>query len=261
MSAPELRHLSYSSISSYLLCPRAWKYHYIDQVKTPTAAALTFGSTFHNVIESAIRDRQNGGRYDLAAMWLQDWAQHQEATAEQIEWGETSWQQLHDEGLRMLTLPQTEQLVRGLVPLVDDVGPWVERKVELHVPGVPFPVIGYIDLITSDGIVTDFKTAGRAWSDDQAQKESQPSYYLAALNQMGFMFNPGRRFRHIIWTKGKNPKVQTFETQRGWADLLRLFTQITEVWRGIEAGVFPYNTGSWKCPKYCDYARQCQGVG
>lgn len=261
MSAPSLSHLSYSSVSLYLTCPRAWRYRYIEQVKTPTAAALAFGSTFHGVIEWTIRNSQDGSRPDPVAMWSQDWGKRQEGP-EQIEWGDTSWQQLHDEGLRMLGLPETEQLLRGLAPFTDESGMWIERKVELRVPGVPLPIVGYIDLVTSDGVPHDMKTAGRAWTQDQAQKETQPAYYLAALNQMGFHWNGDRRFRHIVWTKGKNPKVQTFETQRTWADLLRLFSTITEVWHGIEAGVFPCNTSTWKhSPKYCEYWPVCQGNG
>jgi hypothetical protein len=42
----ELDHLSYSSISSYLGCGQNWKFHYKDEIKTPTSPELVFGSAF-----------------------------------------------------------------------------------------------------------------------------------------------------------------------------------------------------------------------
>src|SRR5205085_365096 len=109
-----------------------------------------------------------------------------------------------------------------------------------------------IDVIGADGVISDFKTASRAWPADRAQKELQTSYYLAALNQMGFTNNPEMRFRHIIWTKTAKPQVQIFETRRTVVDLFRLLTLIQNVWRAIEAGAFPINPDAWLCsPRYC----------
>ena len=54
-----LDHLSYSSISTWLMCPRSWKYRYLDRVPVPTSPALMFGSAFHNTVEEYLRmDRQ-----------------------------------------------------------------------------------------------------------------------------------------------------------------------------------------------------------
>jgi len=77
----EITHLSYSSINSYLMCGRAWKYHYIDKIETLTAPALVFGSAFHNMAEKYVA---NGG--NLPALWQESWAAQQERDS-RIDWG------------------------------------------------------------------------------------------------------------------------------------------------------------------------------
>lgn len=37
-------YLSYSSVSTYLLCPKSWQFRYIDKVSVPTSPNLIFGS-------------------------------------------------------------------------------------------------------------------------------------------------------------------------------------------------------------------------
>lgn len=48
-------HLSYSSISSFLTCGKAWKYRYIDKVQAPTSLSLVIGSAVHDVVEEIVR--------------------------------------------------------------------------------------------------------------------------------------------------------------------------------------------------------------
>ena len=53
--AHELRHLSYSSVNAYHLCPRSWKLRYIDKVRAPASSALVFGGAFHEAVEARIK--------------------------------------------------------------------------------------------------------------------------------------------------------------------------------------------------------------
>jgi hypothetical protein len=131
--------------------------------------------------------------------------------------------------------------------------------VELHVPGVPIPIIGYIDVVTADGVPGDFKTAARSWTQDQAQNELQSLFYLAALNQAGIA-TPGWMFRHYTIIKTKTPKFEAFEHCHKPGELMFLFDLIQRVWTGIERGVFALNPTGWKCsPSYCDFYSKCRG--
>lgn len=264
-----INHLSYSSISAYHLCPSAWKRRYIDKVQTPTATALVFGGAFHDTIEAFIEARALGQDANLPDLWAAKWADKL-AREREIDWGDDNADDLQALGLRMLgklavsgsgpnRTETAAQFLGKIMPRMNGDKPEIERKVSLSVPGVPVPVIGYIDIVTVDGIPGDFKTAARAWYADKAHSELQPTFYLAALAQMGEPV-PDGKFRYYCFTKTKSPKAQILETKRTAAEMLWLFELIRETWQAIKAGVFPPCPVTWKCsPKYCDYWPQCRG--
>jgi hypothetical protein len=138
----------------------------------------------------------------------------------------------------------------------------VEKYVELVVPRVPVPIIGFIDTITQDDIPTDFKTSGKSWSKTRAADEMQPLFYLAALSQAGIRV-PSGQFRHTIFVKaGKTtkPKVQEFITVHNQAKLLWIYRVIEDVWNAIEREAYPVNPTGWLCSKYyCDFWGSCRG--
>ena len=252
----ELDHLSYSSISTYQMCPRSWRLHYIDKVPTLTAAALVFGSAFHNCIEAYLK---GGGSPE--ELWPHRWnAQIEQNNADNIEWADETPESLFNLGLSMLTAKEVIEPLSTIRAMVSDDGPAIERYITLSVPGVPIPVVGYIDIITEDGVPGDFKTSSRRWSDSRGADEMQPVFYLAALNQAGYDRNPERHFRYYVFTKTRKPELQIIETTRTAGELLWLLDMIRSVWESIDAGAFPMNPGSWKCsPKWCGYWSVCRG--
>ncbi len=255
----ELNHLSYSSVSTYQLCARSWEYKYVKKISTPASPSLVFGSAFHGVVEAVIKARVAGDQQiPVEAIWAEHWAKVQE---EKIDWASELPEELSNLGLRMLTHKDTIALLQSIEPMLDETGaPMIEKRVELHVPGVPIPIIGYIDLIDSTGCPCDFKTAARMWTKEKAEAEEQPLFYHAALNQAGYTQNPGMFFRHFVFTKTKTPQTAVFTTQHTPAQLFWLFGAIREVWRGIEAGVFPPNPASWKCSdRWCEHFDRCRG--
>jgi len=274
-------HLSYSSINTYHLCPRSWRLRYIDKVKTPSASALVFGGAFHDTLEAAISALAQGKVNPSETAWLLKlWSEKWQAkiAQEQVAWGDDSPEELAALGARMLgnklevsgsgpnrveTMPQ---LLSKIVPMMVDmkpdfagVEPAIERKIELRVPGVSVPVIGYIDIICADGVPGDFKTSAKAWYADKAHEDLQPTYYLAALAQMGQPV-PDNKFRYYVFTKAKQPKAQIIETKRTPSQLLWLFEVIAETWQAIQANAFPPNPCTWKCsPQFCEFFSLCRG--
>jgi len=249
-----MQHLSYSSINLYLTCPEHWRRKYLLQQPQPSTPALVIGSAVHGTIEESLVSRQ-----PLAQLWPGVWATKLERDAASIEWGADTPEQHFNDGLRLMSDPAVQQLVDGLTPLVDAAGVFIERKVELRVPGVPLPVIGYIDLMTADGVPGDFKTSRNRWTQGDAEGEIQPLVYLAALHQAGQPV-AGNRFRHYVITKTKKPEVQVIEHRHTMTEIFWLFELIRRVWRGIEAEVFPVNPNAWLCSsRYCAYWTQCRG--
>ena len=248
-----LKHLSYSSISSYLMCPKSWRLHYIDKVPTMTAAPLLFGSAFHDATERYIADSSA----TLANCWEGAWAK-QSGRKQEVNWGDETPKEVYDEGLRILGTGKVADKLNDLRARMGP-EPIVERRVNLKVPGVPIPIMGYIDVITADGIPGDIKTSARSWGAGKAESETQSLFYLAALNQMG-QPSPDNTFRHFVFTKNSRPTAQEFEHRHSDGEILWLFELIQQVWRAIEAEAFPANPTGWKCsPKYCDYWSECRG--
>lgn len=245
-------HLSYSSISLYLDCPEAWRRRYIAKEPSAPTPALAFGSAFHGAVEAQLTTGQKA-----VDAWPAAWAAALERDA--VDWGFDTPETHFNEGIRLLSNGGVAQAIDGLAARADETGPMVERKVSLSVPGVPVPIIGYIDFIAREGIPCDLKTASRAWTEAKATDSLQGLFYLAALNQAGMNFH-GWRFRHVVFVKTKEPKVQVLENVHKPAELFFLFRVVSEVWKGIEREVFPLNPGSWKCgPQYCDYWANCRG--
>lgn len=248
-----LDHLSYSSISSYLLCGHAWRLRYVDKTPSPTATTLVFGSAVHGAIESYLR---SGG--DLQEHWRAAWAQQCERD-QQVDWGAESPEALADEGARILAAKKVQQGLAAVASNFDATGGVIEQRIELHVPSVAVPIVGYIDVITRDGVPGDFKTAARMWSDGKAEDDLQSLFYLAALNQAGATV-PDWSFRHYVISKTQYPDMKTFEVQHSPSEIMWLFQLIQAAWRGIEAGVYPMNPSTWKCSaKYCEYWDMCRG--
>jgi len=247
-----IEHLSYSSITAYLECPENWRRKYIAKEQTRSTPALVFGSAFHGAIEEQLTT----GRKALEA-WPYSWGRALEKDT--VDWGLDTPEGYLNDGIRLLGHAAVGAAIDGLKARQDEQGPMVERKVELRVPGVPIPVIGYIDFISSDGVPCDLKTSKTSWSADKAADSLQGLFYLAALNQAGLGFH-GWRFRHVVFVKTKEPKVQVIETLHKPSELFFLFRVVRSVWQGIAAGSFPLNPGSWKCgPAYCDFWSNCRG--
>lgn len=254
-----IEHLSYSSISTWLMCPRSWRFRYVDKVEMAKSPALVFGSVFHNAIEEYIREKPIiPHKVDiLLAHWKLSWEAQLEQNSN-VSWDKTPYE-YENLGVTMLSNPETVAIIDNIVPLVGEDGlSVIEKKVELRVPGVPVPVIGYIDVIEGDGVPADLKTSARSWSQKRADGEMQPTFYLAALNQLGHQVVG--QFRYYVFTKGRNPHVEIWDTYRTAADMFWLFGLIGDVWNAIERGAFPPNPTTWKCsPKWCEYWSGCRG--
>ena len=258
MTELPIQHLSYSSISAYLDCPENWRRKYIAKEPTMSSPALAFGSAFHETVERLVVEAlgKDFSGIDVLSIWGQEW--EKAVQKQEVFWGADTPESICNDGVRMFSNSNLLEEIRNIKPGIDENGPKIERRVEIVVPGVPVPVIGYIDIILEDGTPADFKTAARSWSDAKAEESMQSLFYLAALNQAGDKVN--WKFKHIVFVKTKEPKVQILEHSHKPGELFFLFELIQRVWEGISKDVFPLNPGTWKCnPKYCDFYQNCQG--
>jgi hypothetical protein len=258
----DIDHLSYSAVSKYTTCSESYKRQYITHEPHLTSPSLVFGTAFHRTAERLIK----GEQIDPVEQWKLDW--NEAAALEAILWDETTPDEQLAIGIGMFQSDEVLDMLQTFEPRIIQVPNVdlakmesvadVEKKVQFEIPGIPWPIVGYIDVMCSDGIPLDIKTAARMWPQDKASVEMQPLFYLHALNLLGETEHQ-MRFRHVVFTKAKTPKVAMFETQRTQREIDFMLRMLDATYKGIAANIFVPNPNSWLCsPKYCEFYDTCR---
>lgn len=262
MELSELRktpHLSASAVSDYLDCSLLYKLGRVDKIKPAfTPDALEFGASIHLVLAEINQQRMVG--INLSVKEIQDsFEKHWTKLAKdrkEVKYAERkSFDILLLEGKELLSTYYHKRPNDGF----NVIG--VEESFSVHLKGCPVPIIGAIDLIEEDSsgtiIVTDYKTAGKAYSNDEVDKNFQLTLYQIAVKQNGFSDREILlKFDCLI--KTKTPKFDSYYTTRSEVDEKRAIRKIIEVHKGISKGVFIPNDGTsnWKC-KGCSFKKSC----
>jgi putative RecB family exonuclease len=250
-------HLSASSVGDYIDCGLLYKFGRIDKIKAEFKSdALELGSVIHLVLAEFYNQRKVGNKLllkEIHESFEAFWRELAEDNSD-IQYSEgKNFETLLLEGKELLTpwynkLPEIEFKVIA-----------VEEPFILTLRELAVPIIGYIDLIEEDEsgtiIITDFKSSGRAYSNDETDKNLQLTLYQIAVKANGF------RDREILLKfdcliKTKTPKFEQFYTSRTEIEEKRAIKKIQEVWRGIRQQIFIPNDGHWKC-KGCGFKKHC----
>ena len=144
---------SYSQISSYLACPRRYRYQYLEGwQERATRAAMLFGRAFEQALAAYFRDE------DASAVLLQEWSA---ARCNPLEYGRgESWEQMWQQGVQLLELFAQQERVRILHPERD-----LQVKILRRIDSAN-DFISYIDALGElDGkrSVIDWKTSASCY--------------------------------------------------------------------------------------------------
>ena len=134
-----------------------------------------------------------------------------------------------------------------------------EVPFELHLVGVPVPVIGSMDLVLQDTagniIIVDHKTLSRSLTKEDVNNSLQLTIYYMAAKQNGFTQNE-ILLRYDALIKTRVPKFEQYYTSRNQHDEIKAVKKIQHVWKAIEKEIFIPHDGTWKC-NYCPFKSQC----
>jgi len=253
-----ISHLSYSSLSMALRCPKQFEYRYIEGKIIPPGIALGVGRGFHKGAEvnfaNKIHTHEDIPRSDIldaaATEYREALSNGVALTDEELP----AKDRLIGEGLDK-TVRLTDLFARQTAPGIQPIE--VERKFSFDV-GVGIPVIGFIDLVDDLGTVIDLKTAAKSWSQSQAAKSLQPVFYSIGYRDLfNEILTP--TFRYLIHVDKKKPAVQDLTRFVTVAQEDALMNMIRVVLQMIKSGVFPpADPGSWACSeKYCGFHKMC----
>lgn len=277
-------HMSASSFALLLDCSRRYAGEYRDRLSAPRTGPLVLGSAVDRAVELALHQRWAAhgdgrpgavdGAY-LEATFREAFATQADAGAV-TDWGREGADGLLEDGLAVVRAPAVLDaladlhLASGRAAGGPEAGPALQHRVELRVPGVPVPVVGFVDAVarSDDGrtlTVVDLKVSRRRWPAQKAHGEFQWRIYTAALRQRGLPL-AALRFRYLVVVRSPLPAgvvVQALDVDLSEDALYATLDTLREAWRQLEAGAFPANPSSWRCTPACPVWRdgQCLGAG
>lgn len=222
-----IKHLSYSSVAMWYRCPREWWLKYKYNITPPSTSPLAFGTAMHRTIQQGLlKGGINNGDADLFGEWLKS-----AANEAGIRMFMKEFDELKRTGENIILDPTIQHVVNSIKVSSPE---QIEMKIEFEVPGVPLPVLGYIDIIDDEGHPYDIKTSKYDWDEGRADAEIQPDFYLTALDILGDHRHKGS-FSHLIIVKNADaPSAYMMDTQReDYRE--RVFTYVQEMWRGVES--------------------------
>jgi putative RecB family exonuclease len=260
MDLSELRqnpHLSASSIGDYLECGMLYRFGRIDRLPMEFVSSdLEFGSVIHKCLAEYYRMKMTGDRLRLKE--IHESFRH---TWHRFADGRTDIQYPAGKDFNTYLMQGVDLLTAWYAKLPDDnfkvIG--IEEAFSFELPDLPVPVIGAINLVEEDNagtiIITDFKTAGRAYSLAEVDQNNQMTVYQLAMKSNGY---GGREIllKLDCLIKTKTPRFEQYYTTRNYVDELRLIRKIEKVWEGINSGVFIPNDTSWR-HRNCPYRKTC----
>lgn len=250
----KLDHLSHSSISMYMRCPRQWGYVYAEGLRRPPGGALIRGRAVDDAATHNFEQKIESTE-DLPAEEVLEVAEvaFHKAVDESGGGAEVDWGSYTPNQAKTLdsTIALTRRHLEKHAPLLQPAA--VQKRLEMPIPGSTRSLVGIIDLLDVDGRVIDIKTGSRKMSAGDAESDMQAtSYGLLMGRPIDFVF------ARVIDT-GKNISDELVPTSRTPRQADWFKTQIMEVNHAIDVGAFPPNPNGWHCsPKFCGFWERCQ---
>jgi putative RecB family exonuclease len=261
MNLSELRklpHLSSSSIGDYIDCGLLYKFGRIDRIpRTFSSDNLEYGSCIHRVLDNYYQSKMINSplsQEEVLSLFEKYWTQAIGGKLEVKFAKGKDFETYLNDGRSLLTTYLNELPEDNFKILA------IEEPFAFTIEGMDIPIIGQMDLVLEDDsgtiIIVDWKTAGKAYSRDDVDKNFQLTLYQMAARANGFSDREILlRFDCLI--KTKTPKFEQYYTTRTDEDILRAKKKILKVAEGISKSVFvPNDSGNWRC-KFCNYSEHC----
>lgn len=257
-------HISYSQISTYMLCSQKFKFQYVMGMQPAfISSALPFGSAIHHALAFLFSSIQTTDtvptEQDLMEVFSNRWEHEQKKGKGFVRFKRNeSWNGLMDLGVKLILTSYEWWGDKGF-PTHDKVV-CVEKALKATIGEMDF--IGIIDLIIQDGDdhnlfhLIDHKTAARRYDENKIATDLQLTAYKWLLQEN--LYLPESSDITLNWDvilKQKNPTVERYTTVR-YADHMKQFLGIiTTILRAIEQGIFYPNPG-WVCGE-CGFKMIC----
>lgn len=242
-------YISPSQIRQYLQCPFCYSMKYIHGVWQPRNQYLVRGKAVHAAIDHNYNQKIETHE-DLPVDEVKEMAAfHFDEEKEGAEFDDDEGEVLDS------TVTLSELYHLEVAPMVQPIQ--TEQKVEVAFEGLDYTLMGIIDLLDSEGVIHDTKTAKRTPNESVINDNLQlMAYGLMHETLHGTL--PDIQLDYVVATK--TPKVVQFRRSITQEDTTYFLKLMETVVKGIENEIFFPADNCWSCgtPKgyYYDFRKE-----
>lgn len=244
-------YLSASQIGTFLTCPIAYRNFYIAGIpKPPPNIYMAYGTSIHKALEVNFKAKKTSKKDMDVSIVYQSFLTSFQEEQKKVK-GKIS-----PTVRRSMELSAYDALKDYMLHVAPTIQPKeIELKFEVKLKNFPVTLMGYIDLITEDGYIIDYKTAGKDWKRKFSQKNVdnnlQLTIYSTIYRKLFKQKEKGLIFDVMPRCETKVFRKKTTRTDSQILTVLKLATNIEKV---IELGVFTPNLQS--CSQ-CYFRNKC----
>jgi RecB family exonuclease len=243
-------HLSYSALSAYQKCPRAYQLGRILRAPEVPAWYFATGTAVHRFVEDHLKGEAHKDTVEF--YFLEEVEKYMEIEPDTRKWAHAGSKE--DPVIEEKALRLAQECAERAIALLDDIDVWeVELDVTGMLPGCPLPVMGFVDIVGEHKkhgpIIGDWKT-GKSKPKDALQLETYGAlmrggtgvHYSQDFKGLWLMVNPGA-------PKAPRPIVLK-ETP------VTMGNAYGDMARSLAKGGFPARVKQWEC-NHCHQQPNC----
>lgn len=257
----KLDHISHSQLNMLLRCGEQYRRRYLLGEIMPPSGAMVLGSCGHKAEEKNFKQKIESKSDIPLEEVKEEFSSVWEEKKYEIEWKKEdldgkSVKQVEasekDRGISLVDVFHREQ-----APAIQPA--FVEEKFEVKFEGGYPKLIGFLDNITDEELILDYKFSKKSPIKDDILNDSQITAY-----DFGYRAKFGKKPKGMkkIWSVStKTPKtVMQTTVPREDAQIQRFMLRLEKAMEAIEKEIFlPAAPGSWACsPKWCGYYSSCK---
>lgn len=170
-----IEHLSATSLALAINCPEAYRRRYILHEHDRYSGDQFLGSVDHAAHEANLRQKITSGEDlpldEIKKAYIDSWTERID------EEGEPNWNGADPGDMYERGLKAVELYHRVVSPTIQPIG--VEERFDFRLPDIPYPIIGFLDVITKDRVI-DRKTSKNKLSKPKPAWRFQAKIYSYA---------------------------------------------------------------------------------
>lgn len=256
----KLDHISHSQLNTLLRCGEQYRRRYLCKDIIAPGAAMVLGSSGHKAEEKNFKQKVKS-KVDISTEEIIDcFSDEWESRKYEIGWNKEDLDgdsvkkaesKEKDRGISLVNVFHEEQ-----APLIHPA--FVEQKFEVNFEGGYPKLIGFLDNITVEELILDYKFSKKSPIKGDIENDSQITAY-----DFGYRAKFGKKPKGMkkIWSVStKVPKTVVQDAKpRENAQIGRFMQRLEKAMEAIDKEIFlPAQIGSWACSeKWCGYWNSC----